>query len=131
VSITNEKVCPRCGKPYSSIKEVSKGGRVYLYAVHYEGYEKVNGKKKIKYRYCYLGPKDSYLYVSKLHSNEGLELKGLTDKKRALEYLRILLRKLTSAELSEAESAELKRMLKDALEELEKKSMDLHLGEMP
>jgi len=45
VSITNEKVCPRCGKPYSSIKEVKRGGRVYLYAAYYEETKKVNGKK--------------------------------------------------------------------------------------
>jgi len=45
VSATNEKICPRCRRPYSYIKEVSRERRDYLYAVHYEGTEKVNGKK--------------------------------------------------------------------------------------
>jgi len=82
LSTTNEKVCSCYERPYSYIKEVSKGGRVYLYAVHYEGVEKINGKTKIKRKYCYPGPKGSYSYVSKLHSSEGLELKGLADRER-------------------------------------------------
>jgi len=122
LSITNEKICPRCGEPYSFIKEVSKGGRVYLYAVHYEGYEKVNGKKKIKYRYCYLGPKDSYLYVSKLHSSEGLELKGLADRERALEYLEALLKSLATSRLSDKEAEKLRAILERAIREMESHS---------
>jgi len=121
LSVTNEKICPRCGKPYSSIKEVNRGGRVYLYAVHYLGYEKVNGKKRIKYRYCYLGPKDRYEYVSKLHSSEGLELKGLADRDREIEYLEALLKSLTSSELSEKEAERIERNLRDALERVRRR----------
>jgi len=122
LSATNEKVCPRCGKPYSYIKEVSKGGRVYLYAVHYEGTGKVNGKTKIKRKYCYLGPKDRYEYVSKLHSSEGLELKGLADRERALEYLEALLKNLVASELSDKEVERLRVILGRALREMESPS---------
>jgi len=75
-------ICPRCGEPFSYIKRNKRGNRVYLYAVHYIGVE--NGKKKI--RQCYLGAEDGYVYVTKLHSDLGLLLKGLHDKKRVFEY---------------------------------------------
>jgi len=78
----------------------------------------VNGKKKIKYRYCYLGPKDSYLYVSKLHSSEGLELKGLADGDREIEYLKAILNSLTSSKLSKREAKKVERILRKALEKL-------------
>ena len=35
---------------------------------------------------CYLGPR-IYEYVSRLHSREGLVLKGLSDPERILDYL--------------------------------------------
>jgi len=118
MSAKDERVCPRCGKPYSYIKEVNRGGRIYLYAVHYEGYEKENGKIKLKRKYCYLGPKDKYEYVSKLHSSEGLELKGLADREREIEYLKAILNSLTSSKLSKREAKKVERILRNALEKL-------------
>ena len=78
-------LCPRCGEPYSYVKRRRIGGRVYLYAVHYLGYDPVR-KRKLT-RECYLGPEDEYEYVSRMHSREGLTLRGLSDKHRVLEYL--------------------------------------------
>ena len=81
-------ICLRCGEPYSYIKRNRVGNRTYLYAVHYIG--KVNGKRK--YRFCYLGVEGEYVYVSKLHQDIGITLKGLKDKNRAIEYLIALLK---------------------------------------
>ena len=79
-----ERICPRCGQKYNWLNEVSnKNGRVYVYAVHVISWK--NGKPKV--RKCYLGPKDGYVYVSKMHEKEGLDLRPLTDVDRALEYL--------------------------------------------
>jgi len=122
LSATNVKVCPRCGRPYNYIKEVSKGGRVYLYAVHYEGTEKVNGKTKIKRKYCYLGPKDRYEYVSKLHSSEGLELRGLADRGREIEYLNAILKNITSSELSEKDAKKIEKILREALKKVRRRA---------
>ncbi len=73
--------CPRCGRRVVRVRERRIGNRVYLYAVHYEG-----GRK----RECYLGPKDRYEYVSRLHERENLALRGLVDKFRAIQYLESL-----------------------------------------
>jgi len=54
------------------------GDRVYIYAVHYVGYSKVDNKVRKRVRKCYLGP-EVYEYVSRLHVREGLELRGLRD----------------------------------------------------
>jgi len=53
------KVCPRCGEPISYIERRKVGNRVYVYAVHYYGYERgPNGKPRPKLRRCYLGPEE-------------------------------------------------------------------------
>jgi len=44
-----------------------------------------DGKKRR--RHCYLGPKDGYKYVSRLHDREGLVLRNILDEDRALDYL--------------------------------------------
>jgi len=95
------KICPRCKRPISYIERHRKGDRVYVVAVHYEGYERLpNGKIKKKVRKCYLGPEGSYVHVTKLHVfEEGLVLKGLTDRDRALEYLDALIRYISSGRL--------------------------------
>ncbi len=43
-----------------------------------------------KTRRCYLGP-ESYIYVSHLHSREGLVFKGLADEGRVLGYLDVII----------------------------------------
>jgi len=85
------RICPRCGLPYSYIERRSVGGRVYLYAVHiYKAKE--GGKVKRRVRKCYLGPEDSYEYVSKLHEREGIVLRGLADRERVIKYLDDIIR---------------------------------------
>jgi len=64
------RVCPRCQAPYSYVKRLRVGGRVYLYAVHYVG----KGRNR-KASYCYLGADGNYRYVEGLL---GLNLEGLT-----------------------------------------------------
>ncbi len=93
------KVCPGCGLPYSYIKEKRVGNKIYVYAVHYLGYEKVGGKVRKKTKECYLGPKEQYDYVTQTHEREGLVLRGLIDSNRALEYLDALIRYISGAEL--------------------------------
>jgi len=86
-----ERVCPRCGQPYSYIESYTRGSQTYYVAVHYEGYEKVEeeGKRKVKKRVrkCYLGPQ-TYKYVEKLHE---LGLSGPIDRERFKRYFRELL----------------------------------------
>jgi len=54
------EACPRCGEPISFIERRKMGNRVYLYAVHYYGYERgPNGKPRPKLRRCYLGPEEA------------------------------------------------------------------------
>jgi hypothetical protein len=56
------RVCPRCGRPYSYLERHRIGRKVYLYAVHYEGYESgPDGRMRKRVRKCYLGPADSPL----------------------------------------------------------------------
>jgi len=82
-----KKLCPRCGKPYSYIESYTKGSQKYYVAVHYEGYQKVEGKVKKRVRKCYLGPQ-TYRYVEKLHE---LGLSGAIDKERFKRYFKELL----------------------------------------
>ncbi len=91
-------VCPRCGKEGSlEIKRV--GSREYVYVAHF--YKDPSGNWR-KYR-CYLGPADEYVYVSRLHSKEGLVLQGIVRvaegrvylNPRALQYARDLARYIT------------------------------------
>jgi len=77
---SQKKICPRCGQPYRWIYQETIHGRTYLYAVH--EYVDKNGKKKRKK--CYLGPTDSYEYISKTH---GLAFYGLDRKDRYVRYL--------------------------------------------
>jgi hypothetical protein len=87
--ITQRKVCPKCGQPYSYIEEIDIGGRLYLYAVHYVKDE--SGKRKKKR--CYLGPKDGYEYVSKTHD---IIFYGLDREDRYMTYLEEILDLFTS-----------------------------------
>ena len=80
------KVCPRCGEPFSYVERRKGEYNEYFYAVHV----KREGKKR-RIRKCYLGPADSYKNVTHMHTEENLELKGLMDKNRAVEYVNRLL----------------------------------------
>jgi hypothetical protein len=82
-----KKLCPRCNQPYSYIESYTKGSQKYYVAVHYEGYQKAEGKVKKRVRKCYLGPQ-VYKYVEKLHE---LGLSGPIDKERFKRYFKELL----------------------------------------
>jgi len=108
-----ERLCPRCGRRFSYIERREARGREYFYAVHYFGYEVVDGKVKKKVKKCYLGPRE-YEYVEKLHS---LGLAGLIDRERFRRYLKEL---LDSTEMDLKELLEVVRELATrALEEVE------------
>ena len=86
-----ERLCPKCGSPISWVEEARRRDRIYVIAVHYEGYSRDSrGKVKVKRRKCYLGPKGEYVYVSRTHYMEGLVLRGLHDRRRILDYLEAL-----------------------------------------
>jgi hypothetical protein len=103
--------CPRCGLSVSWFERHKRGNREYVYAVHVLGYS----NKKRLVRKCYLGPVDSYEYVSKMHFKEGLEFFGYTNPDRVFEYLDAILDTLpvaVEAKLSkEPESVEKIRKL--------------------
>jgi len=101
--ISQKKVCPKCGKPYSYIEEIDIGGRTYLYAVHYVKDE--NNKRKKKR--CYLGPKEGYEYVSKTHK---IIFYGLDRQDRYIRYLEEILRLLGSEVTVSSEPEEFKKV---------------------
>ena len=118
----DKPVCPRCGRPIDWLERVKRGNQVYVYAVHYLGYEKIGNKIRKKVEKCYLGP-ERYLYVTKTHLRDGLILRGMQDRDRILEYLEALIRALGSPDLSLNSEflyrlAEKLRVLADRLEEL-------------
>jgi hypothetical protein len=76
--------CPRCGD-IGSLTTKAVNGRSYFYMKHYLGKDE-NGRSK--YKYCYLGPVDEYLYVSKTtHPREAIPLTNMANLVRDLEYL--------------------------------------------
>ncbi|MCD6243944.1 MAG: hypothetical protein J7J65_01755 [Candidatus Korarchaeota archaeon] len=84
-----EKVCPRCGQPYSYIerKEIRGTQQKYYYAVHL-----VKEEGKWKKKRCYLGPK-VYAYATKI---QGFQLYGLMETKRLIEYLEDITQEILS-----------------------------------
>ena len=110
--------CPRCGKPYTRLRRKRVRGRVYVYARHYLGYSKVGGRIVKKYRECYLGPENGYVYVTRSHLREGLELKGMHEPRRILAYLKALVSAVEEQGLGESERAFIARLLEDAARRL-------------
>jgi len=107
-ALLRKGICPRCGKPFRWIYQETIGrrgendhGRTYLYAVHEEIIE---GKKKR--RKCYLGPADSYKYVSATHD---LEFYGLIREDRYIKYLEEILDLFASEEPVSIDPEEFKR----------------------
>ena len=111
------RVCPRCGLPFSYVKEKRINGRVYLYAIHYikEG----PGRRRVKERY--LGPKDRYEYVTRMHEKENLVLKGLIEQERAVQYLYSIVSYMVSTKLDRDTAKLIIETLKEAVQELEEK----------
>jgi hypothetical protein len=100
-ALLRKGICPRCGEPYRWIYQETIHGRTYLYAVH-EIVEE--GKKKRKK--CYLGPADSYKYVSATHD---LVFYGPTRDDRYIKYLEEILDLFASEEPVSTDPEEFKR----------------------
>ena len=105
------EVCPRCGRKIDRILVREIRNRKYVYAVH----RIKEGGKTVK-KQCYLGPVDQYKYVSRLHEDIGIELKGAWKTDRLLDYLEEILYALRY-QLSEI-PPERREILKHLLQEL-------------
>ena len=119
----NKPICPRCGRPIDWFERFKEGNRVYLYAVHYLGYQKTpEGKIRKKVEKCYLGPEDSYRYVSLTHEKDGLILYGLDKRDRLLTYLEAIINSLgylDTSGLSRDFLRQLSRRLRDLADVIE------------
>lgn len=73
VSERRERICPRCGHPYSYIDSYRRGSQVYYAAVHLEKCEEGGRARKRK---CYLGPK---VYKCGKYGAKLLHLAGFAD----------------------------------------------------
>ena len=73
MSERRERICPRCGQPYSYIDSYRRGSQVYYAAVHLEKGEEGGRARKRK---CYLGPK---VYKCGKYGAKLLHLAGLTN----------------------------------------------------
>ena len=122
--------CPRCGAEISWIETQKKKDRVYYYAVHYTGYDKVGSKVRKKVRKCYLGPEE-YEYVSRLHSDLGLKLEGAVVEKRVVHYLDAFVEALVKADLDRLTLVEIINKLKHLTERLDEYVKELEKEESP
>jgi len=116
-------VCPRCGGFISWVERRRVGNRIYYYAVHVIDSKRVCGKIVRRIRKCYLGP-EKYVYVSKLHSIEGLVLRGLVDNYRLVEYLETITKYVISVGIEPRTWKRIKEILTRTLEKLDKPSGD-------
>jgi hypothetical protein len=91
-------ICPRCGSKYNYIEKREQGNNTYLLAVHRY---KEGGKTRVKK--CYLGPESQYLYVTQMHRDERLILRGLMSYGRAIEYLKRIAEYLRNENLNDDE----------------------------
>ncbi|MEM1644087.1 MAG: hypothetical protein QW088_07450 [Desulfurococcaceae archaeon] len=66
-----KEVCPRCGLPGSSYVKTVRG-REYVYFYHW-----IKGERRVKM--CYLGPRDEYVHVERVHSISYGDGYGLTN----------------------------------------------------
>ena len=87
--------CPRCGGVARWVERAKRGARTYFVAVH----EVIEGGKK-KRKKCYLGP-GRYEYVSRLHRDIGIVLRGAVDSDRVMSYIDELAGALTARALDE------------------------------
>jgi len=118
--------CPVCGLPIDFYERKTfrsrKGSRTYIYAVHIL---KDPSGKRIRKR-CYLGPEDSYVYVSKTHFRDGLQFYGLHKEDRVLDYLRNLLQRIRSMDLSDTEKISIARLLEETARDLRSSANLIH-----
>ncbi len=115
----SEKICPRCGQPYSYIeRRTIKGSKqVYFYAVHV--YKEGDRWKKKR---CYLGPK----FYSRVTPLQGFQLRGLMGEscQRLLDYLEGIISELERMELDSESRRRLKELSDRLVELAEPKSDD-------
>jgi len=108
--------CPRCGLVVNWVEHRKSRGHVYDYAVHVVH---ENGKRQIKK--CYLGP-EKYTYVTALHRDLGLVLKGLGQElegePRILDYLEAMTKGLEAQLEAEKLSPDKALALANSLEGL-------------
>ncbi|MCC5989992.1 MAG: hypothetical protein LM558_00585 [Thermosphaera sp.] len=102
-----QKICIRCGQPFSYIEPrpyTTADGTTkhYYYCVH-ESWE--GGKRKRTKHYC---SSDEYVYVSKYQQDIGLTLKGALDKDRWIDYVSNIIQTMTDRALEEPENLSLK-----------------------
>jgi hypothetical protein len=89
------KICPRCFREVSWIERREKGDRTYYYAVHYNGYSRVNGRIRRSISKCYLGA-DEYVNVERF---QNIGLSGVFDRGRFKRYVRRLMDFLSREDL--------------------------------
>ena len=119
-SLNPGDICPKCGQPISWIEAYKnkKTGKKYYYAIHYLGkYRKTNRGIKPLVKKCYLGP-EQYTYVTKQHHAEKLQLKGMNETDRLLEYLKTILENLNTQNLTETQKKTLQELLEKTLDKL-------------
>ena len=130
--MSGRSTCPRCGSPISWIEKLRRGDRVYYVAVHYLGYTKSGGKVRKRVRRCYLGPEE-YEYVTRLHRDLGIVLKGAIEERRVVHYLDAFLEALPRANVDRPTLVEILnklRYLATRLEEYVKKLEELEKEEV-
>ena len=100
-------LCPRCGRVLSWIESQHRGGNTYYYAIHYMGsYRDSRGRVRKKVKRCYLGPY-SYIYVTQLHRDLNLILRGAVDSNRAFYYLDAFVDAILGMELDKSTMIEI------------------------
>jgi hypothetical protein len=97
VKFIGRRLCPRCSFPFKSLAGVTIGGNTYYVAKHVVYIE----GQRIPVWYCYLGPNE-YIYVTTLHEDLDLTLRGAIEEGRWVEYIeRIINSVLEKARKSE------------------------------
>jgi hypothetical protein len=108
VKFIGRRLCPRCSFPFKSINRVTVGGNTYYVARHVIYVE----GQKIPVWNCYLGPSE-YIYVTSLHEDLDLTLRGAIEEGRWVEYVeRIINSVLEKASKSEDKSNYIDGMLR-------------------
>ncbi|OYT57274.1 MAG: hypothetical protein B6U76_01490 [Desulfurococcales archaeon ex4484_217_2] len=116
--LSRTRICPRCGRKFSYLEKHRRGDRIYVYAVHYEGYSKSGRRISKRITKCYLGPVEEYEYVSAL---QPITLYGLLKKGRLYSYVRELTSFVMKAPLSKELAIQIAEQFEEAAEVLRKR----------
>jgi hypothetical protein len=108
VKFIGRRLCPRCSFPFKSLGKITIGGNTYYVARHVVYVE----GQKIPVWDCYLGPSE-YIYVTPLHEDLDLTLRGAVEEGRWVEYIeRIVSSVLEKARMSKDKSKYIDGMLR-------------------